>query len=518
MDFNWLIFVTCTLVLVGLATVIQKFYKVHKSLDFYRRQGIHCEFRLKSEFSLLDPKHPENERMNNADQATMDIPRKSRGKGCIAFNNFTHGNSILVFTEEKIMKEILLNEDSIHKVSPTPEWGWQLGFFFTNDQKGLEWRGMASEFLRYDLINDNISEMSAIFNEFLDRFCKEKELNCSEFKTVEIQHEMIEKMVDLIMMKIIFGDSTPLISKTTGKVLTDLVQNSVRLMSKIRIKPLYFLIPELCLKYRLLKDIRLLYDEWQDMLDIVKGEYQSRESRVLKDPSSANQSVLNRIIHHNHQARLSGNLERVLTFEEVACTVNVLLFAGTDTTATSATNLICKSVSQTQIREIPDQLMTFIFDKEGITTREKIESSDLLTSWVKEAQRIGLAVHTITRREVTRDLTLGGIKLRKGDLFKFHYLPDFFDEAVFPDPGQFDEDRFSPEKLKSIPRHQFTPFSVGKRACIGKHLAEVSLKLIWMLFFRKFDVQKAEEGDYSTNYTFLRGVKIPKVKLRMRSN
>ncbi|GAA5127369.1 cytochrome P450 [Haloechinothrix salitolerans] len=74
-------------------------------------------------------------------------------------------------------------------------------------------------------------------------------------------------------------------------------------------------------------------------------------------------------------------------------------------------------------------------------------------------------------RVTALDTEIGGYAIPEGAtvLYSFHALNH--NPAIHPRPGQFDPDRWEPERAKSIPRGAFMPFSIGTHGCIGDQLA-----------------------------------------------
>ncbi|GAA2223555.1 MULTISPECIES: cytochrome P450 [Streptomyces] len=96
---------------------------------------------------------------------------------------------------------------------------------------------------------------------------------------------------------------------------------------------------------------------------------------------------------------------------------------------------------------------------------------------VVESMRLSPAVWILTRRAV-RDTELGGYRIPSGaDLIYSPY-------AIQRDPKsyernlEFDPDRWLPERVKDIPKHAMSPFSVGNRKCPSDHFSMAMLTLI----------------------------------------
>lgn len=66
------------------------------------------------------------------------------------------------------------------------------------------------------------------------------------------------------------------------------------------------------------------------------------------------------------------------------------------------------------------------------------------------------------------------------------------DPAYFPDPEKFDPERWlSPSPVTNEMKEMFMPFSKGPRACLGKSLAMMELKLATATLMKNFDVSAA---------------------------
>lgn len=70
--------------------------------------------------------------------------------------------------------------------------------------------------------------------------------------------------------------------------------------------------------------------------------------------------------------------------------------------------------------------------------------------------------------------------------------------ASFFDPGRWD----SATRLTPKQKSAFFPFSTGPRACIGRNLAEMELRLIVATVFRNFDfkLEKGSELEYREGF------------------
>src|SRR6185436_2574033 len=67
------------------------------------------------------------------------------------------------------------------------------------------------------------------------------------------------------------------------------------------------------------------------------------------------------------------------------------------------------------------------------------------------------------------------------------------DPAFWPDPLEFDPDRFSPEAGRARDRWQFIPFAGGSRSCIGEHFARLETTLALATIVRAMEIRSVED-------------------------
>jgi cytochrome P450 len=81
-------------------------------------------------------------------------------------------------------------------------------------------------------------------------------------------------------------------------------------------------------------------------------------------------------------------------------------------------------------------------------------------------------------REPIEDVELGGYHLPKGAMIVVSMYALHRDVRYFPNPDQFDPERFRPENEANIPKYAYLPFGGGPRVCIGNMFAEMEARLI----------------------------------------
>ncbi len=97
---------------------------------------------------------------------------------------------------------------------------------------------------------------------------------------------------------------------------------------------------------------------------------------------------------------------------------------------------------------------------------------------IKESMRLYPPAWILNGRVALEDVEIGDYTIPKGNVvwispYAMHRLPQYF-----PNPDQFDPERFTPENEKEIPKFAYIPFGGGARVCIGNSFALMEAHLI----------------------------------------
>jgi cytochrome P450 len=153
-----------------------------------------------------------------------------------------------------------------------------------------------------------------------------------------------------------------------------------------------------------------------------------------------------------------------------------LFFAGHETTAhamTWAWYLLAKYPKVTARLQREIDAVT----GGGRLTVEHLKAIPYLDWVVSEGMRILPSVW-VFMKEPTQDTTLRGVRIPKGAPILISPYVLQHDARWFPSPETFDPERFSPERVGSIPKGAYVPFSGGSRTCLGRGFAMMEAQLI----------------------------------------
>lgn len=175
-----------------------------------------------------------------------------------------------------------------------------------------------------------------------------------------------------------------------------------------------------------------------------------------------------------------------LSREEITHEVVTMLIAGHETVASSLTWSWYLLSQQVQIREKLHLEAKLILDQKSPSYAD-VSLLTYTQQVYNEALRLYPPAWLISRRAVGED-QLGGHLISAGDLmiispYTMHRRPD-----LWPNPAQFDPDRFGQEKAQRRHRFGFIPFGGGPRLCIGNRFAYIEATLILALVSRQYEL------------------------------
>ncbi|MCK2240607.1 MULTISPECIES: cytochrome P450 [unclassified Crossiella] len=84
----------------------------------------------------------------------------------------------------------------------------------------------------------------------------------------------------------------------------------------------------------------------------------------------------------------------------------------------------------------------------------------------------------ILMRRAREDVELGGVRIPAGSEVAVSQHTLHQDPRWFTDPGRFDPDRWTPERMAALPKGAYIPFGAGARFCPGHFLAQTEIAMV----------------------------------------
>ncbi|KAL1463685.1 hypothetical protein WDU94_015417 [Cyamophila willieti] len=169
--------------------------------------------------------------------------------------------------------------------------------------------------------------------------------------------------------------------------------------------------------------------------------------------------------------------------------VNVV-FAGTDTTKTANFAVLLMLAIHPEVQEKAYQEITSIvgFDKTCEPSYEDLTNMSYLEMIIKESLRLFPPVPIVARQVSTDKDKLEDLELPKGasivlDIYTLHRDPNYY-----PNPNQFDPNRFTLIESAKRPIGSYLPFLLGSRDCIGRKYAMLQVKTVISTLLRNYRI------------------------------
>jgi cytochrome P450 len=159
------------------------------------------------------------------------------------------------------------------------------------------------------------------------------------------------------------------------------------------------------------------------------------------------------------------------------------LIAGHETSASGLTWLFYLLSQHDQVRA---RLESEVAGLNGrFPTPADLPQLPYLTQVMWESLRHYPPSWLISRRALADDLLRDTAVPRRSYViispYTIHHHP-----AYWPNPDQFDPDRFAPGQAEKRPRFAYIPFGGGPRLCIGDRLAQLEMQLITAMITQRF--------------------------------
>uniref|UniRef100_UPI0037E83669 cytochrome P450 2K1-like n=1 Tax=Semicossyphus pulcher TaxID=241346 RepID=UPI0037E83669 len=105
---------------------------------------------------------------------------------------------------------------------------------------------------------------------------------------------------------------------------------------------------------------------------------------------------------------------------------------------------------------------------------------------IHETQRLASIVPTSIPHQTSQDITFHGYFIKKGTVVFPLLTSVLHDESEWETPLTFNPSHFLDKEGKFVKRDAFMPFSAGRRACLGEHLAKMELFIFFTSVLQRF--------------------------------
>jgi cytochrome P450/NADPH-cytochrome P450 reductase len=176
-----------------------------------------------------------------------------------------------------------------------------------------------------------------------------------------------------------------------------------------------------------------------------------------------------------------------LSDENIRDQVVTFLIAGHDTTANTLAWTLYELARHPDIEE---KLLQEIADNHinhtDLPTSEQVSNLKYMHRVIKEVLRKYPPVRNLGKYCIKDCIVPGGYKIPADTAVAINVYSMHHNASVYPDPENFDPDRWTPEEEQKRSRFAWLPFSTGPRSCIGMAFALQEAKTVLAMILHRF--------------------------------
>jgi cytochrome P450 len=180
---------------------------------------------------------------------------------------------------------------------------------------------------------------------------------------------------------------------------------------------------------------------------------------------------------------------QTLDDQQIRDQVMTLMFAGHDTTTSTIAFMFYELIRR------PDVVAALRTEQQEVLGDEPPDARLLLSGQLRLLEMVQdetLRMYPpawIGARKATSTFEFAGATVPRGAYVNYsswvsHHLPH-----VFPNPTEFQPERFAPDRKAALPKGAYVPFGAGSRICIGMRFGQLEIKAIASELIRRYDFE-----------------------------
>ena len=193
--------------------------------------------------------------------------------------------------------------------------------------------------------------------------------------------------------------------------------------------------------------------------------------------------------HNNSKDKVS---HKALSDMEITAQSIIFIFAGYETTSSTLSfTLYCLATHPDIQKKLQAEIDKALPNK-ATPTCDTVMEMEYLDMVLNETLRL-YPIVTRLERVCKKDVELNGVYIPKGSMVMIPSYALHHDPQHWPDPEEFQPERFSKENKGSIDPYVYLPFGIGPRNCIGMRFALMNMKLAVTKVLQNFSFQPCQE-------------------------
>ncbi|XP_033643980.1 cytochrome P450 2J6-like isoform X1 [Asterias rubens] len=186
-------------------------------------------------------------------------------------------------------------------------------------------------------------------------------------------------------------------------------------------------------------------------------------------------------------------------------TFGELFGAGTETTSTTLRWALLYMIAFPDIQSRVQKELDEAVGRNRLPRLSDKPELPFTEAVLSEIQRMGSIVPLGVPHRCTEDTILRGYSIPKGSIVITNLWNVHMDPVEWPNPEQFNPERFLDDEGRFHRREKLIPFGIGRRICLGEQLAKMELYIVFTCLLHQFTF-KPPEGAPDVSFKVCDGI------------
>ncbi|XP_033643982.1 cytochrome P450 2J6-like isoform X2 [Asterias rubens] len=327
--------------------------------------------------------------------------------------------------------------------------------------------------------------------------CLIEEFHKSNIKSIDPKH-MIENAVSNVICSVIFGRRFEYTDEKFQRLLS-ILNKMFELIGAggvVQFVPIFAKMQFLPIVKKIIS-INLSFDEILYQLLYTRN---AQDELNDEDPRDFAGAFLKEMTDKKKQG-----LPTYLTPASMHYTFGDLFGAGTETTSTTLRWALLYMVAFPDIQSRVQKELDEAVGRNRLPRLSDKPELPFTEAVLSEIQRMGSIVPLGVPHKCTEDTILRGYTVPKGSLVIANLWSVHMDPVEWPNPEQFNPERFLDDEGRFHRREKLIPFGIGRRICLGEQLAKMELYIVFTCLLHQFTF-KPPEGAPDVSFKALNGI------------
>lgn len=185
-----------------------------------------------------------------------------------------------------------------------------------------------------------------------------------------------------------------------------------------------------------------------------------------------------------------GGKPQSLEWGEIVAEVNIMMNAGSTTTAIAMANVMFQLLKNPRcLAKLRDEIDAVVDEDETVVSYDKVRHLPYLRACLDESMRLfPPTAHGLPRVTPAEGWIIGGDFIPGGATVSISAFVAHRDAKIFPEPETYKPERWLGEEGKALQPY-FVAFSAGARGCIGRNISYLEQTVLLASVLRRYEFE-----------------------------